>query len=431
MTAGKLTGEVLEATPRGVPRRIVHIAGALMGVGLLGIVLGFLTGAGWVALHVSTCLVIGLAVGGVVVSAIFQLTGARWGRAYRRLAEASAVLMPVGLVGILVLLAGAGGYVPWTHDGHLTGGKHVWLVRGFWDLRVLGALAASWGLAIWFLYHSLRKDFCTAGISERFRSRLGRFLGRGIDDPEREAARCDARMTTIAPALLIVYGFAFTMLAIDLIMSLEPDWFSTLFGGWYFISLLFAGLALLAILTVGFRRYLGLGRFLTARRQQDLATLLFAFCLLTTDFFWSQYLTIWYGNLPEETVWVITRTLDASQPFAGLSWITLAALFVIPFVALLFRRIKRSGPLLVTVASVVIVGVLLARFLEIAPALIDVEPGSGPSAALLPLLSSAMVFGGLMGAGLLLLFYFLTWVPVMPVGDRIFVREFSDGEEGS
>jgi hypothetical protein len=394
-------------------------------------VLGFATGAGWVALHVATCLVIGLAVGGVVVSAIFQVTGARWGRAYRRLAEASAVLMPVGLLGVLVLLAGAGGYIPWMHAEHLTGGKHAWLVRGFWDVRILGALAASWGLALWFLYFSLRKDFCTGEIRDRFRSRLGLFLSRGIGAPDGEAARCDARMTRIAPALLIVYGLAFTLLAVDLIMSLEPDWFSTLFGGWYFISMLFAGLALLAILTVGFGAHLGLGRFLTAKRQQDLATLLFAFCLLTTDFFWSQYLTIWYGNLPEETAWVITRTLDASRPFAGLSWITLAAFFLIPFVALLFRRVKRSGPLLVTVASVVILGVLLARFLEIAPALLDLEPGSGPMSALLPLMSCVMVFGGLLGAGLLLLFRFLTWVPIMPVGDRIFLGEFSGGEEGS
>jgi len=424
-------GEVLEATPRAVPRRIVQVALTLMVLGVAGLVLGFATGAGWVALHVSTCLVIGLAVGGVVVSAIFQVTGARWGRAYRRLAEASAVLMPVGLFGVLVLLAGAGGYVPWTHAEHLTGGKHVWLVRGFWDLRVLGALAASWGLALWFLYHSLRKDFCTGEVRDRFSSWLGRFVSRGMGDPGREAARSEARMTSIAPALLIVYGLAFTVLAVDLIMSLEPDWFSTLFGGWYFISMLFAGLALLAILTVGFGSHLRLERFLTTRRQQDLATLLFAFCLLTTDFFWSQYLTIWYGNLPEETGWVITRTLDASRPFAGLSWITLAAFFLVPFVALLFRRIKRSGVLLVVVASVVIAGVLLARFLEIAPALLDLEAGAGPGAALLPLLSSVLVFAGLLGAGLLLLFHFLTWVPVMPVGDRIFLGEFTGDGEGS
>ena len=69
--------------------------------------------------------------------------------------------------------------------------------------------------------------------------------------------------------------------------------------------------------------------------------------------------------------------------------------------------------------------------LEVAPALLHLAPGSGLSSALLPLASCVMVFGGLMGAGLLLLFHFLTRVPIMPVGDRIFLGEFSSGEEGS
>lgn len=430
MTGEKTVREVLSAIPRKMPAGIRNAGIVMVAVGTGGLALGFGAAgakAGWTALLTATVMVIGVAAAGVLLSAIFQLTGARWGRAYRRIAEGSVALMPVGVLGILVVLAGGSAYLPWAHEGHLTGGKNIWLVRGFWDARVLGVLLVIYGLSLAFVYHSVRKDFCLRAVREGLAGKLADFLGKGLSgDDAREAARLDARMTLMAPAIAILYGLGLTLLAVDLIMALEPDWFSTLFGGWYFIGQLFTCLALVAILGILLRRRFGLERFISVTRQSDAATLLLAFSLLAADFFWSQYLTIWYGNLPEETMWVIARTASTS-PLRGLSWATLASFFAIPFFALLFRKVKQTDELLAVVAVVVVSGILMSRFIEIAPALMDLH-GPGASYAI-PLISSAATFVGLLGAGLLIFFALMARVPVMCVGDSIFADVFDSSEE--
>jgi hypothetical protein len=367
---------------------------------------------------------------GVLLSAIFQISGARWGRAYRRIAEGSVALMPVGLVGLLALVAGGSAYLPWAHAEHLTGGKHIWLSRGIWDARVLGILLVLYGLSVFYFYLSVRKDFCIEQVRKTLTGPLAAFFSKGLSgDDQKESQRCDSLMSTLSPVVAILYGVGFTILAVDLIMALEPDWFSTLFGAWYFMGQLFTTLALVAILGIVLRSHFKLGRFLTLPVQNDAATLLIAFTLLSVDFFWSQYLTIWYGNLPEETMWLVARTAADAGILHQLSWATLATFFAIPFLALLFRKVKRSGPALTTVAVSVIVGIFGARFIEIAPALMDLGHGAPASATLLPLAASALAVVGFLGAGLMLWFFIMTGVPVMPVGDRIFEDVFD--QEGS
>ncbi len=404
----------------------------LTAAGVVGAGIGFFASpnpsAGWVAVLTATVITIGLAMVGPLLSAIFQITGAKWGRAYRRLAEGSVVLMPVGLLGILALFAGGASFLPWVHDHPHVGGKAIWLTRGFWDVRVLFVLLATYALGLVFVRLSLRRDFCLLEVRETYKGKLAAWAAKGLTQQNavKEAARCENRMTVLAPIVAIVYGVAFSLLGIDLIMALEPDWFSTLFGAWYFIGNIFFGLALLAIFQVALSRRSKLGRFFTPGRMGDLATLLLAFCLINVDFFWNQYLTIWYANLPEETFYLIERTADTTLPWRSLSFVSLSAFFVVPFLALLLRKIKRTGGLLALVSLVAMFGIFLARFIEIAPPLLQLEPGSGMNALALPLISAALLLVGFLGAGLLLYTKWLSGVPAMPVGDEIFKREFKD-----
>jgi hypothetical protein len=441
MTSPNLIEDVLSATPATVPSP-VRLAAILTAVtALIGLVLSFATGgmsAGLAAVLVCAVLTIGYGIVGILISAIFELTNAKWGRAYRRLAEAGIVFMPLGLLLLAIYMIGtavSAEGLPWMHHEHLSGGKHLWLMRGFWDLRIIAYLFLSYGLALRFLYFSLLRDFTIPGVAERMPdSFISRRLTGHITDPQETRTRCESRLKVLAPAVAIVYAVAFSFIGIDLIMALEPDWFSTLFGGWYFIGNLFSGLALLAIAAMSLRNRCGLQRFLPEARQSDLATLLFAFCLLNVDFFWSQYLTIWYGNLPEETGWLIERTVDESLPWADLSWVSLGAFFVVPFIALLFRRVKRNRVLLTIVALVVVAGIFLARFIEIAPALVHVEPGTalwGGGGPLGLLLASILLFIGCLGVGGFCYYRLLTKVPILPIGDDIFVRECGSEEHAS
>ena len=410
--------KIISATPTRVSPGVRVASAVLIGVGVVGVWLGC-NGSGlhpalWVAILVSTSLIVGLAVVGVLISAIFQLTGSTWGLSYRRLAEATVVFMPLGIAGLLALILGGQDYLPWAH-APLNGGKQVWLVRGFWDTRVLACALVAYVVSLFFLYYSLRRDFSVPEVASRFQGWLGCWLGRNIRHHDEEAARSEARMATLAPIVAVVYAVTFTLLGFDLIMALEPNWTSTLFGAWYFIGHVFVGFAWLGIVAAVVQKRLAIEGYLSSHRQRDLGTLLFAFVLLNIDFFWSQYLTIWYGNLPEETEYLILRTVDSGLPFRCLSWIALAAFFAIPFVALLFRRVKQSPVLLSTVSVVVVVGIFLARFIEIAPPILRLPHGSSLVALMAPLSIAVMVFAGFMGAGLFLYAWFLTQVPIIPL----------------
>jgi hypothetical protein len=433
MTPPDLVDEVLARSPRTVPAAVRWSASAGGILLVSGLVIGFFTGdagAGFTALLVSLVILAGLGVFGGVSSAMFQLTSSRWGRAYRRIAEASVVFLPLALFPLVALLIAGKAWIPWLHVEKLTAGRTIWLVRGFWDFRVLAEILGVDALVLFFLFWSFRRDFCIGAVSRGYRGALAGLVGRDIHDPAAESERCERAMSRLAPIVVIAFALGFSLLAIDLLMSLDPAWSSTLFGAWYFIGVVFSGLALLAIVSLRLKKTLGLSAFLDATRQQDIATLLFAFTLLYADFFWCQYLTIWYGHLPEESVYVLLRTADRNLPWYPFAWPTLASFFLLPFVFLLFRRVKASGVLLACVSLLVLLGVFSSRFVEVAPALTSPVAGTGVLGALRPLASTTLVLAGFFGIGGWLFRALLTELPIFPVGDGLFRESITDGRGG-
>ena len=434
MTRDERIRKVLASGPADPGKGFVLTMVLMIALGAAGLGLGFFAGAanaGWTSILTGLVLAAGIGASGVLISAIFTLTNARFGRAYVRLAESCAGFMPVALVLAIVFVALGGTSLPWAHDaGHLTGGKAVWLRRGFWDLRVIGALLLSFSVSIAYLYYSIRRDWAAipGKLRETYSGIARAFAGRNLDgkDQETERMRCAGRLDVLAPIVAMVYAITFTMLGFDLIMALDPLWYSTLFGAWYFIGNLFATMALLAIVSIVLHRPLGLGAWITPSHRSDLATLLFAFCLVNADFFWSQYLTIWYGNLPEETGYVMKRTLDGDLPWRVVSWLSLVAFLAFPFILLLFRRVKRSGFLLSIVSIVCISGIFMARYIEIAPELLGIAAPARLDALYVPFASALLTFIGVLGVGLLVSMRVLRGMPVMPVGDDIFHAVHAD-----
>jgi Ni/Fe-hydrogenase subunit HybB-like protein len=146
-------------------------------------------------------------------------------------------------------------------------------------------------------------------------------------------------------------------------MSLHAPWTSTLFGGFYFIGNLYLGLAVVIILSICANR----SRELSPRLVHNLGKLLFSFSLLWTYLFWSQYLVIWYGNLPREIDFVLLRT--SQHPWNALAIVILVMNFLIPFIVLMPRSSKENRKVLLAVAIIVVVGMWLERFLLVMPSL--------------------------------------------------------------
>ena len=161
---------------------------------------------------------------------------------------------------------------------------------------------------------------------------------------------------------LITYAVAFSILAIDLVMSLAAPWGSTLFPAYLLLANLYAAIAAVALVTAWSSR--DRDETLTADRAADLAKILLGFSLLWMYLVWSQFLVIWYGNVSDEVRYLIPLLYGRWQRLAWTIW---AARFALPFVVLLPRIGKRRAPVLV-VASFVAAGFWAECFLLVTPA---------------------------------------------------------------
>jgi hypothetical protein len=200
-------------------------------------------------------------------------------------------------------------------------------------------------------------------------------------------------------------------------MSLDPHWTSTLFGAYYFIGSFYSALAMLVILTALKSSSAGLKDYISNRHFYDLGKLLLGFCLLTGDFFYSQFLVIWYGNLPEETKYVILRV--RRSPWEPLAWAVLTVCFLIPFVVLLSRKVKMRPNPMILLSVLILIGMWFERFLLIAPSL---WKGQTIPFGFEEVFITAGYFGGM---GLTVL-YFLNKFPILPVSDPLFVKIQND-----
>ena len=169
-----------------------------------------------------------------------------------------------------------------------------------------------------------------------------------------------------APAM-VLYGLTVTFAAFDLLMSLDPHWISTLFGAYYFVGSFYTALALLAVLSCLGRRFMGMHQLIKPSCFHDLGKLYFAFCLLWADFFYCQFLVIWYGNIPEETSYLIQRTM--TLPWNRLAWAVFILSFVIPFLLLINKEVKTRPRFMIGLCSLVLVGIWLEHYLLLGPSL--------------------------------------------------------------
>ena len=160
------------------------------------------------------------------------------------------------------------------------------------------------------------------------------------------------------------FGFSITFAGFDWLMSLDPYWFSTIFGIYIISGCIVSGVAAIALIQVGLQRAKVLNRVSTEEHRHDLGKLLFGFTIFWAYIAFSQFFLIWYANIPEETSWFIHRWFTESGLHSGWMLWSLALLFLqfwVPFFLLLSRHPKRSYAWL-TVGAII---VLVAHYIDI------------------------------------------------------------------
>jgi Ni/Fe-hydrogenase subunit HybB-like protein len=402
--------ECFDKIPRGTPRVALGVLGGLLAVGAFTFLLGIYGEQpvrAWQIYLVNFLFWAGLAQAGVVFAAIYELSSARWGDVIKRIAEGMGAFLPVALLLFFPLVAGRYWLFPWVREPLPE--KAAWLNVPFFFLRNGIGFLLLVVLSLLFLYCTLRPQVGLAIERGIIRSTplYGRLI-RGWRGFEAEKRRCRRAIRALAPAIIVAYAVIFSLMGFDLIMSLDPHWYSTLFGAYFFMSSFYLGLAGIAALTVLLRRMLRLDARITPTHFHDLGKLLFGFDMLIIGLLWSQFIVIWYGNITEETQYVILRTQEL--PWALLSWLSLIAAFLGPLIVFFNRRVKQDPFALLPMGLVIAGGLWVERYVLVVPSL-----WRGPAAPLG--LIEVLITAGFASAAILSYLAFIRCFPILPWRD--------------
>ncbi len=352
----------------------------------------------------------GLSFGAIFFIALLNMTNARWGRPLKRLAESFAAYLPVSFLLFWVLFWGRKTLFPWITEP--VAKKAFWLNVPFFFAREGIGLFILTAAAVALVVISVKRDRDWMRTPTGSRFDAPATDADGSKPAPGEEARPSERFLSYLFAAL--YVLVMTIIAWDLIMSLTPEWNSTLFGPYFFIGCLYTALSAIFVLTVTSRSKTELASVLRPKHFHDLGKMQLAFLMVTGDFFFSQYLLIWYGNVPEETRFLILRFRDT--PWESLSVAVLVMIFAIPFVLLLNRRIKMKPRLMLGLSLIILSGMWLQNFLLVVPSLWEDST--------LPLgILEFLVSAGFFGTVGLCLIVFLRHVPLLPVADPLFRKE--------
>ena len=416
--------DVLRRLERPLPGVVWPLAGLLAAAGVvafLALVFGAGSARAWRAYFVNWLFWTGLSQAGVLFAASQIIAGARWSHPVRRIAEASAAFLPVSFVLFLVLWLGRAHVFPWIASPPEEWPKGFWLRDWFVFTRVGAGLVVMYGLSLWFVYHSLRADAAplAAVVPGRVSGLLARMAkGWSAGDDGAQLAFTEGRLSRIAGGLIVVYAIVMSLVGFDFIMSLAPHWLSNLLGAYFFMAAWLMGLMALALTTIFWRRHLGLEELIGPRRMHDLGKLCFAFTVFWMYLFFSQFIVIWYGNLPEETSAMMLRI--AADPWRPVGILMVVLVFVIPFWGLMGVKPKQTPAILGTFAVISLVGLWLDRWVFVMPSIVQ-------SAARAPLgWTELLVTAGFAGVWALCHAWFATTFPI--VSPRLLDKMAAEGD---
>lgn len=338
----------MHATTLAVPQapgppalaRVQKMAWTVGGIGLALSALGFFVQPEqfFRSYLVGLLLWLGIALGCLGISMLQHLTHGAWGLVVRRVFEAASLALPVMLLLFLPIFFGMRHLYAWSRPEVVAAdailqAKAAYLNTPFFVARAAAYFSVWIGLAVLLRSLSAAQD--------------------RTDDP-----KLYSRLRVASAVGLPLYVVTATFAAIDWLMSLEPHWFSSIYGFQFVGGHAVSGLGFLLLVAVFLVRVEPMRNVLAARHFEDYGKLLLAFVLLWSYFGVSQFLIIWSANLPEEIPWYLHRRQGGWQ---AVSVIIVVFHFVLPFLVLLSRRVRRDPRWLAVVGALV----LLMRWLDL------------------------------------------------------------------
>ncbi len=273
-----------------------------------------------------------LGLGGLFFTAIQHVSKAGWSVNVRRVAEAMAVFVPIAFIGAIVLGFGGHALYEWMDSSivandHLLQKKAAYLNPGFFYTRLVLFFVIWWLFTKFIVGNSVKQD---------------------VSGDE----KLTLKNLPLSVAFILIFALSYSLFSVDTLMSLLPHWFSTIFGVYCFSGLFQSSLAMLILLLVWLMDKGLLNGFVGEDHLHDLAKLLKGFTVFYAYIAFSQFMLIWYANIPEETEYYLQRA------HGGWYYVSLSLLifkFIVPFIALLPRWAKRNRDYLKIVCWLILI----------------------------------------------------------------------------
>jgi hypothetical protein len=279
-----------------------------------------------------------LMLGALFFTMLHHVSGAVWSIVLRRLLENIMSTVPILAILFIPIIFGMHDLYHWTHEEAVAGDallqkKAAYLNTPFFVIRTVVYLS------IWFLLSRLLFKTSLAQDSEFQPDQI-------------------KKMRKISAPGIVIFALTITFAAFDWLMSLDPHWYSTIFGLYIFAGSFLSVLAFLVIIATALRKKKVLSDIITIEHYHDLGKFLFGFTIFWGYMAFSQYFLIWYGNIPEETIWFRHRW---EGTWKYITMVLVFGHFLIPFLMLMLRAVKRNLNLL----RIISYWILFMHFLDL------------------------------------------------------------------
>ena len=348
----------------------------------------------WSALYVAAFFFMMIALGALAFYAVQFASQAGWSPVLFRVMEGITAYLPPGAL-IVLGIAVASGTI-----GHYN--LFIWMDPDIVANDELIQNKSSFLNLPWFIIRGL---IIIGGWS------LYRYFARkfSIAQDTAEDNKNFKKSFRIAAAFLVFYIYTESMMSWDWIMSVDPHWFSTLFGWYVFASMFVSGVTVIALITM-YLKSKGYLEFVNDSHLHDLAKFMFGLSIFWAYLWFSQFMLIWYANIPEEVTYFVTRIEDYKLPFFGM----LVMNFIFPFLILMNSDYKRIPWFVIMAGLVILLGHYIDVFVMIMPATVGDRWFIG-----IPEISSILLFAGLF---IFVVFTALTKAPLLAKGNP-FIKE--------
>lgn len=316
----------------------------------------------WAALLVNNIFFLGISLGALFFLAVQYAAQAGWSVGVKRVMEAIALFLPIpGVIMLIIVIAGVflhGNHLwHWTADGimdkespnydYLIAGKQGYLNPFFFFIRSL-IYIIGWTVAAIYL-RKISIEGNAAGNFDWWKKNF-----------------------KLSAAFIVFFAVTSSTAAWDWIMSIDTHWFSTLFGWYSFASYFVSAITVIALVTI-YLKSQGYMEWVNQNHLHDLGKFMFAFSIFWSYLWFSQYMLIWYSNIPEEVTYYMPRFTEFKAPFMTM----LVLNFLFPVLVLMGRGSKRQNGFIVTAGIAILLGHWLDFYNMIMPGTVGALWGIG------------------------------------------------------